>query len=90
MSQYIRPLYGVFCLVSALLFPYWVTFFVAAVGYVLFDWYIEGVLAVVLTDILFGVPLMRFHQILLVGTLINIILFILIELGKRFTRYGSV
>ncbi len=88
MKTYYRPLYGILCLCSALLFPYWVTFFIAAVGYALFDWYIEGILAVILTDVLFGSPLARFHNLLLVGTLISAALFAAIELGKRFTRYG--
>lgn len=90
MKYYFRVFYGLFCVVCALIFPYWVTFFVAAVGYILFDWYIEGVLAVVLTDILFSAPLTHFHHILLIGTFVNVALFVLIELGKRFTRYGTI
>ncbi len=87
--NYFRPLYAILCFASALVFPYWITLFLSLVGYVLFDWYIEGILAVVLTDIVFGTPLLRFHHFVMVGTLISVALFIIVELGKRFTRYGN-
>ncbi len=86
---YLRPLFSILCLFSASFFPYWATLIFALVGYVLFDWYIEGVLAVLVTDIVFGSPLLRFHGFLMVGTMVSIALFIFAEVGKQFTRYGN-
>lgn len=89
MSQTLRILYSILCLVAAVWFPYWLLFVLVLVGYILFDWYIEGVLAILLADILYGVPLARFYHLLLPGTLIGAFVFALVEIGKRFIRYGS-
>lgn len=89
MNQFYRPLYGIFCLIAAIFSPYWITYILVFVGYLFFDWYIEGVIAVLVSDIVFGVPLERFLNIALVGMMLHAILFALVEIGKRFTRYGN-
>jgi hypothetical protein len=87
-STYLRILYTVFCLVAALFWSHWFVFAFALVGYILFDWYIEGVLVLLLTDLLFSTPLLRFHNFLMVGTVIGAFLFAAVQIAKRFTRYG--
>ncbi len=90
MTTLFRILYTVGCLLSVFWTPFWVTIILASIGFYFFDWYVEGVLVLTLSDIFFGVPLMRFHGITVVGTLIGAILFAVIEALKRFTRYGTI
>lgn len=89
MILYLRIAYTIVLALAAFWFPWWVALIGAGVGYVLFDWYIEGVLVLVLTDLVFGVPLARWHGFTAIGTLTSALLFAFVELGKRLTRYGT-
>ena len=84
-----RIAYTVACCLVAVLLPYWALFFFTAIGMYLFDWYVEGLLVVIFQDMLFGVPLVRYHHFLWMGLAYMIVVFVLIEILKGFTRYGN-
>ena len=83
-----RIFYTIACFFAALLFPYWFVYLVVAVGMYWFDWYVEGLAIVVIQEILFAVPLERLHHFLWIGTAGMFIIFALMEMIKKVTRYG--
>jgi hypothetical protein len=83
-----RILYTIACFCIAILFPYWAVFVAVLLGMYFFDWYVEGLVVVLLGDILFGAPLAHFHHSVFVSTLCVIVVFVGIEIAKKFTRYG--
>jgi hypothetical protein len=54
---------------------------------VLFDTYIEGIVCMLIADIIFSMPLAHFHSVLMVGTGITLVLFGLVAYVKKVTRF---
>ena len=84
-----RITYTIVCCLTAVLLPYWVLFVLVAFGMYWFDWYVEGLVVVIVQDMLFGVPLVRYHHFMWMGLVYMAIVFVIIEILKGVTRYGN-
>jgi predicted anti-sigma-YlaC factor YlaD len=89
MKTYFRIIFTFALLLVAVSVPYWVTLALVVLGCALFNWYIEGLVIVFVTDLLFGVPLVRLHGFVMVHTFIAVGLYLLVSLGKYLTRYEN-
>lgn len=83
----LRIFYGILCLVAGISFPYYITIALVLVGFVLFDEFIEGIIAMIISDVVFGVPLLHFHSKVYIGTVFAFVSFALTTYIKSLTRF---
>lgn len=71
-------------LVSSIFFaPWWCSFALYIVGLFLFERYFEGIFALLLIDLLYGIPEDKFYNFPLVSTLFATIFYFVISWLKR-------
>ena len=88
-KNHFRIICALACFISAIAFSYWIALIFSIVGFVFFDWFIEGVCSLLLMDMLFGMSRLQFHGFLLVDMSIAAVLFCVIEISKKGISYGT-
>ena len=78
-----RIAYSAIVLLSVLFLPFWVSFLLAIVGMVFFPYYLEAVLILFISDLLYGAPETRFLNATFVALIFGAFLLILIEFLKK-------
>ena len=86
MPILLRILAGVVLLLSVLFMPFWVSMILALSGMVYFSFFFEAVLLLLLSDLLFGSPLAKFSNIVVISSLFGLVCFVGLELLKKRLR----
>ncbi len=81
-----RIVWGVFSVICIIAMPWWVSFLVIVAGIVIFPVYVEGILFASIMDLVYGVPLVRFHAVPFVMTLVTLSIFVGTLYGKKIFR----
>ncbi len=78
-----------YALFAAVLFlPFWISAIIGTVCLFLFRSYYEYIAFFFLSDLLYGTPLLRFHDFVFLTTAGSIVIFIIVEqLKKRMLQY---
>jgi len=69
-------------LLSVLFMPFWVSLLLAFVGMIFFSFFVEALVALLISDLLFGVKEVRFFNIYFVSLLIAVVMLTIIEIFK--------
>ncbi len=69
--------------------PFWVSILLAFLEIIYFSFFIEAVILFVLSDLLYGVPQLKFFNIVFVSSIIIFICLIILELLKKKLRFYS-
>ncbi|KKS44558.1 hypothetical protein A3I25_02015 [Candidatus Nomurabacteria bacterium RIFCSPLOWO2_02_FULL_42_17] len=85
--KWFRILANIALLVAVLWLPFWVTVLLVLVGLFYFRNYYEALIALLLIDLIYGVPLARWGGWPLVSFSIGIVLFIGAEILKRRLKF---
>ncbi len=87
-NNYIRSIATILMLLSILFVPWWTTALYAVFLVLYFDYYVEVMIAGIIFDSLYAVPLARFYNFTYVATLFAGVIFIAaVYLKKRLTFY---
>jgi hypothetical protein len=76
--MYGRLIVDAVLLLSIFLFPFWLTFTLSIVFLIVFDNYIEGIVAGLIMDLTYGVRLPRYHEYAFVASTSNALLYALV------------
>jgi len=82
-----RVIFGVILVLSVYFAPFWLTAILVFLGMILFNFYIEGVVAMLFSDLFFGVGEMRFFNILFFSTIISLFSLLFIEMLKKKLKF---
>lgn len=82
----LRILASILLLLSVLFAPFWVSVILAIAGMMYFRFFIEAVFLLLITDLLYAVPMQKFFEIVPVAFLGSLFCFIILELLKRKLR----
>lgn len=69
--------------------PFWLLFLMFFIGLLLFSNYWEGLLALLLSDLLFAVPLVHFEEFRFVSFAFGLVLLSVVEILKKKTRFNE-
>jgi hypothetical protein len=67
--------------------PFWVSVLLGLFGIIKFPWFFEGVLAFLLSDLLYGAHELRFSGIIYISFLISFLILICWELLKKQLKF---
>lgn len=77
-----------FVIISSVFFaPWWLSFVLYVVALFLFENFYEGILALSLIDLLYGIPEIKFYNFPLVSTLFAVIFFCFVSWLKRYLSF---
>ncbi|HWA31847.1 MAG TPA: hypothetical protein VG694_00095 [Candidatus Paceibacterota bacterium] len=82
-----RVVFSVLLLVSAVLWPLWLTAILAILGIIYFPMYIEAIFALLMSDLLFGAPESKFLGGTFVSSLSVVVALILVEFLKKKLKF---
>ena len=74
-------------LFSVLTLPWWVSIILALLGMIYFSFFVEAVILFFISDLLYGVPQMRFLNVVFISSILSLICFIILELLKKKLRF---
>ena len=74
-------------LISILAFPLWVSAILALLGMMYFYFFIEAVILFLISDLLYGVPELKFFNIVFVSFFASLVIFIILKLLKKKLRF---
>ncbi len=71
---------------SVLFMPFWVSVILALAGMIYFRFFIEAIFLFLLSDLLYGTPESKLHNMIFVSFVTALICLIIIELSKKKLR----
>lgn len=83
----LRILASVILLFSVLFMPFWMSVVLALTGMVYFPVFWEAALLFLLSDLLYGVKIVKFSGMIFISFLVSIIVLIVIELLKKKLKF---
>ena len=78
-----RNIFTVSFLILIFFLPWWLITLAILLGFILFDFYLEGSGLIFLIDLLYSPPLAGFFTVQFLLTIISLILLLIIEYSKR-------
>jgi len=78
----VRMVFTLILLLAVLFLPFWVSLVLAVVGMIFFGYFVEGIILLLFSDLLFSVPLARYEGNVFLSLLGATFLFVLIEFLK--------
>lgn len=85
----LRFIASIVLLFSILSMPLWVSFVLALLGIIYFSFFIEAIIIFLLLDLLYGIPQLKFFNIVFVSSIITFICLVILELLKKKLRFYS-
>jgi len=82
----LRILAFIILLFSVLFMPFWVSVILSFAGMVYFPFFLEAVLLLLLSDLLFGVKEIRLFDMIFVSSTIALVCLIILEIFKKELR----
>jgi hypothetical protein len=87
----LRILVFIMLLFSVLYLPFWISAILALTGILLFDFFWEGTIAMLISDLLYGVRESKLSSFVFVSFLITVVAVVLAEFFKKKMRfYGEL
>lgn len=83
----LRMFASIILLFSVLFMPFWVSVILALVGMIYFSYFVEAVFMFLLSDLLFGVPEVKFLNAVFISFFLKIFCLIVVELLKKTFRF---
>lgn len=81
-------IFGFFVILSSVFFaPWWLSFILYIIMLFLFENFYEGIFALLLIDLLYGIPEIKFYNFPLVSTLFAVIFYYSISKLKRYLSF---
>lgn len=82
----IRILTSIILIFSVLFLPFWLSVILVFAGMAYFSFFWEGVVALLISDLLYGVREVKFFGVIFVSLIVGVIMLAVIEILKKKTR----
>jgi len=69
--------------------PFWFSFILFLIGIIYFSFFLESVVLFFLSDLLYGVPEIKFLNIPFIATILSFIILIIVEFLKKKIRFSK-
>ena len=82
-----RILASIILLLSVLFMPFWLTAILALAGMIYFRYFVEAVGLLLLSDMLYGLPVNKFFDIVFVSFIFGIVTLFIVEFVKKKLKF---